>query len=260
MFKKVKALLTKHLSLSQAGKPKIFSSDVFLVSYPKSGNTWLSFILANLLKQNKDEIIDFYSVVRYIPELEVHSNHLSQCSHPRVIKSHQLYNKGFPKVIYCVRDGRDVYVSYYHHLKKRLPVETSFSEFLRKQDLYPSRWHTHVNSWIKQSNILLVIKYEDLLRNPYNEVDKINRLVYGSRFNEEEILNAIEWSSFENMKRLEFERGRAFKSRLDAQKATTFVRKGIQGDWKNYFSTEDENFFMLEAGSTLESLGYLDRT
>jgi hypothetical protein len=36
----------------------------------------------------------------------------------------------------------------------------------------------------------------------------------------------------------------------------SFFRKGISGDWKNYFTPRDKRIFYDEAGDTLESLGY----
>ena len=109
---------------------KIFFDDIFLVSYPKSGNTWVRFLLANLLKEG-DELIDFKSAIKYVPEIGIHNDELVNLKRPRIIKSHELYNAKYPKVVYIVRDPRDVYVSYFHYLKKKLPIGLTFSAFLR---------------------------------------------------------------------------------------------------------------------------------
>lgn len=253
-------MLKKVYSLVAPNKIKhnliIYPDDTFLVSYPKSGNTWVRFILANLMKAD-DEVIDFHSAIRYVPEIGTHNDILINTPRPRIIKSHSMYDKTYPKVIYLVRDPRDTYVSYYYYLKKSLPVDISFSEFLRKPDMHPSRWHSHVESWLDKPNISLVIKYEDLLLNTHQEVCKIANLLFKKQLSEEKIKLAIQASSFEGMKKIEQEKGRPFKTEDAAAKATTFVRKGGKGDWANYFSREDEEFLKAEAEHILRCLNYV---
>ncbi|PZD72449.1 hypothetical protein C1752_03596 [Acaryochloris thomasi RCC1774] len=250
--KKVKARIFR----GGGAKEVIFPDDTFLVSYPKSGNTWLRFIIANLITETEDDI-DFHTSISVIPEIGVHSKILENLSRPRIIKSHHLFNKNYPKVIYLVRDARDVYVSYYHYLRKKLMLDMTFSKFIRKQDIFPSRWHDHVNSWINASNIISIIRYEDLLKNPCLEVSKLASILWKDRFNEEEIKAAVKSSSFERMQRIEAERGRPFKDLNAEEKSTIFVRKGISGDWKNHFSSEDEDFILEEAATLLKYFNYI---
>lgn len=242
--------------LARKERKAIYSDKVFLVSYPKSGNTWLSFIIANLVKQN-DEVIDFHNVIQYVPELGKHDDILVNSTKSRAIKSHRLYHRNFSNVIYVVRDPRDVYVSYFSYLRKTLPSSMSFSEFLRKKDIYPSRWHTHVGSWLDKPNVASLIRYEDMLVDPFNEVCKILKILQIDLPNEKRITQAIEDSSFEKMRNIEVKRGRPFLNKEAKQKSSTFVRKGISGDWVNTFSSEDEKFLQEEASPLLERLGYI---
>ncbi|MGK7952768.1 MAG: sulfotransferase domain-containing protein [Xenococcaceae cyanobacterium] len=255
MLNKIKDLLVPKLLLERK-KTQFYLDDTFIVSYPKSGNTWLRFIIANLLK-SKDENINFHNAVQYIPEIGVHDQALINMPRPRIIKSHNLFDKDYPQVIYVVRDARDVYVSYYHYLKKKLPESMTFSEFLRKPDLYPSRWHIHIESWIDKPNVTLLIKYEDLLENTYKEVKKITDILWPNKFAEEKIKQAIENSSFKNMKKIEKEKGRPFKSKEEQEQSTTFTRRGIQGDWRHFFSKEDEEYILNETGNLLSRLNYI---
>ena len=103
-------------------RPKsIHNDDTFIVSYPKSGNTWFRFILSNLLRQSAEENIDFHSACRYVPDIEVHHPELEALQRPRFIKSHcPRLIEAYPRVIYLVRDPRDVYVSYFYYLRKKL--------------------------------------------------------------------------------------------------------------------------------------------
>lgn len=243
---------------SEAQKIKIYDDDVFLVSYPKSGNTWIRFIIANLIKSDPGEEIDFHSTAKYIPELGVHNQFLAGLPRPRIIKSHQLFNECFKSVVYIIRDPRDVYVSYYHYLKKRLPSDQSFSDFLREETLSPSRWHTHVESWADMPNVKYFLRYEDLLVNPEAEITKLLNSLDGKiSFASNEISKAVEKSSFSNMKKIEQEKGRYFLSESAKKTATPFVRKGAHGDWKNYFSKSDEEFLLEEVGDLMQKFGYI---
>lgn len=142
-------------------------------------------------------------------------------------------------------------------LKKKLSNNLSFSDFIRKKDIYPSRWHNHVQSWLDKPNIVLLVKYEDLLNNTYNEVLKIVQIINREEISEEIIRDAIDKSSFKNMQQLEIERGRPFLNKKAANQSSVFVRKGEKGDWKNYFSQEDEDYLMSECGLILKKLSYV---
>ncbi len=233
---------------------EFFSDDIFIVSYPKSGNTWMRFLLANLMT---DEEINFHSAVKFIPDFEVHKDELKKVQRPRLLKSHSNYDKHFSKVIYIVRDPRDVYVSYYHYLKKKLQKEDSeFSSFLRKPDLYPSRWHHHVQSWVdNKRNDFLLIRYEDLLSNTEKELTKVIQFL-GWEKSEKELKRAVNNSSFSQMSKLEDTKGRPFKTKEDEAQSSKFVRSGKSGDWKSTFSSDDLIFLKEECGEISSKFGY----
>lgn len=233
----------------------IYPDDLFLVSYPKSGNTWVRFILSNLLNDNPDKIVDFHTAVEFVPEVGVHLEQLNALQSPRIIKSHAPYVSEYPHVVYLVRDVRDVYVSYYHYLRKSSSPDQSFSEFLRDETIWPCLWNDHVCSWVDRENVL-VVRYEDLLQDTVEVVTQI--LIFWDKrsFSPEEIEQAVAASSFDEMKKLERERGRPFKSRKAAQSASTFMRSGKRGDWRNWFDEDDKRFLWQRAGSVMQRLGY----
>lgn len=238
-------------------KNVIYDDDVFIVSYPKSGNTWVRFLLANLMVR-EDDLIDFHSSVNYIPDFEVHHEDVVNAKRPRLLKSHSTYNKKFNKVIYIVRDPRDVYVSYYNYLLKKLPSnERSISAFIKKSDLRPCSWELHVKSWLNNSpKKFLIIKYEDLIDDTKSEFIKILTFLKWEK-SEDQINRAIERSSFESMSRIEDLKGRPFKSEKDAKLSTKFVRSGKVGSWKNVLSNEDEKMILNMSRSMMQQLGYL---
>jgi len=230
----------------------LYPDDVFLVSYPKSGNTWVRFLLANLLKK-EDEEIDFFSVHQHIPEVGSHEQIINSLTRPRIMKSHAPFIREYTKVIYLVRDGRDVYVSYYYHRLKQLPKRFDFFSFLQRRDHYPCRWGEHVASWTmsKDCSNLLVVKFEDLKSDCFKQMDRILKFLNVNR-PKHRIEKAIEASSFENMKRIESEKGRLYKK----EGPEVFMRKGITGDWKNYYGTKEKDYYKSFEGQLLIKLKY----
>lgn len=235
-------------------EPTVYSDDTFLVSYPKSGNTWARFIVANLLKKSDDQI-DFHSAVDYVPEIGVHHEIAEALDRPRILKSHQVYNPSFQRVVYLIRDPRDVYVSYYHYLRKKLPSNLAFSQFLKEKVDTPSSWKAHVHSWQDKSNVVATFRYEDLLANTHEEVSRLAS-VLGIVADENKIREAIEASSFSSMKTIEQKNGRPFTNESDKATATDFVRKGQQGDWVNYFSQEDLAYLSQNTKDLASRFGY----
>ncbi len=227
--------------------------DVFLISYPRSGNTWVRFMLANLLKPDS-ETIDFHNIHDYIPEEGRNNDIINTLSSPRIIKTHSTYKANYSRVIYLVRDGRDVYVSYYHYRLKKLPEGCSFSEFLRMEDHSPSLWGDHVESWLnhqEQLSGILIVHYENLLSNPNAELKRMVDFI-GIQATEEEIIQAVHASRFDNMRKIDQTKGRKY----NLTGTDEFIRKGIKGDWQEQFTRDDIEFFNKREGKILIDLGY----
>ena len=227
--------------------------DVFLVSYPRSGNTWVRFLLANLLRR-AGETIDFHNIHEYIPEEGRNNDIINTLSSPRIIKTHSAYKANYPRVIYLVRDGRDVYVSYYHYRLKILPEGCTFSEFLRMDDHSPCHWGDHVESWLSdkgQLSGILIVSYENLLTNPNTELKRMVDFI-GIQVTEEDIIQAVHASRFENMREIDQTKGRKY----NLTGTDEFIRKGIKGEWRTQFSQDDIEFFKKREGKILIDLGY----
>lgn len=68
----------------------VFPDDIFLTSYPRSGNTWSRFLIGNLIYQ--DEPTTFLNVEERIPEIYFNSDHrLRALIRPRILKSHECF-------------------------------------------------------------------------------------------------------------------------------------------------------------------------
>ena len=97
---------------------RIRPDDVFVASYPKSGNTWVRFLLANLLAPG--EKITFRNIDNYVPDIYKCASILEDRRGRRYIKSHHPCYERYPMLIDIYRDGRDALVSYYHYAQKEV--------------------------------------------------------------------------------------------------------------------------------------------
>jgi hypothetical protein len=132
----------------------VFPDDTFLVSFPRSGNTWVRFLISNLAYPGTE--VSFSNIERLIPDTSSQSSRtLKRTPRPRIVKSHEYFDARYPKVIYIVRDPRDVALSYYDFSRKSRHFDDSFSleQYVSTfvQAVPWSTWGTwgeHVGSWV----------------------------------------------------------------------------------------------------------------
>lgn len=244
---------------------EIRPDDVFLVSYPKSGNTWMRFLVGNYLTNCK---INFFNIDLVIPDIHFNPQQCEDVTlQPRFIKSHKSYTPAYPKVVYIFRDGRDVAVSYYYYMKKKRKItsDTSFSNFLETFAKNGAggfgNWSNHVKSWVKKASTgsVVLIKYEDMLFDAARELKKVIQFA-NIKAEQDRIINAVRASLFEEMQQLEVkENDSYFFTRYKAgTEEVRFIRKGQAEGWRSHFSKDDENLFLKFNGKTLKKLGYAE--
>jgi hypothetical protein len=224
-------------------RPTIYPEDVFLVSFPRSGNTWLRYLLTLLHPGAGSE--GERDIHRVIPNLDQKPD-LTRTPKPRVIKTHSTFRKRFPRVIYLLRDGRDATYSYYVFCQKEFAYTGSFCEFLRNQPFPPSRWHEHVESWLGRNHKtpLLLIRYEEMLVDPELQLRRALQFLSWNA-SDEDVKRAIAEASLEKMRQKE-----------NSGYFLAHVRSGKAGDWRNDYSKEELELFMSFSAETLKRFGY----
>lgn len=231
------------------------SGRIVVVEYPKSGGSWLVNILGHILGLPKRDIYVNSSEPNRFINVSKHPWYSKAESHDIadgcIIKSHELPTSplhNFPaKFIHLVRDGRDVVVSKYFFekefcVKNNLidSFDFSFGEFLEKT---AKEWAEYLNAY--NSTDVVTVKYEQLLLDPVGTVSDLLTQI-GCSVTESKISAAVQAYTKDNMKK-----------ELDGVYAeNTFVRKGISGDWLNYFDADNKVRFSHFAGETLITFGY----
>ncbi len=241
----------------------VYSDDTFLVSFPRSGNTWTRFLVCNLM--DPDDPVSFAQLESRIPEIyHVTDRSLRAFPRPRIIKSHECFDPRYKKVIYIVRDPRDVLISYYEfQLKRRVISDTcSLEEFLprfMKSEIEPKTgsWRDHVVSWAAtrggQKNFLL-LRYEDMLADTQKETTKIASFL-GLDSAPERIARAVALSSADRMRKLEKEQSHQWKATRKTRQDKPFIRKAAAGGRK---SLPERCIARIESawGDVMRSMGY----
>lgn len=251
-----------------------FSDDVFLVSYPKSGNTWLRFLISNAIRQhfNIEQKVNFFTIRKVFPSVhlagEIRPEGMySICGLPRFIKSHCDYNPYYNSVFLLVRDPRDVMASYFHYRKVRGCQQNVF-DFIRDRKYGIEAWINHTESWTgskKDGQNVHLIKYEDLHRDPRRELMKVFDLL-GIEISQIALEIAISESSFEKMKESEkLSANKAAENKqepLNSEEVEVMktnndldVRKGRIG-FGSELSDFDRKYIEEKAKRTAEKLGY----
>jgi len=227
-------------------------SDVILASFPKSGRNWVMFLLANTIIEVSgiDIEVNFLNIHDFIPG-EFPTKSLGE-GFSRIIASHKEY-KGQPtRAIYLLRHPADVMVSYYHYLRGRWNKDVGeFSEFIRSPKYGIPAWIRHVRSW--EGNWDILVRFEDLKKDSLVQLRKMVS-IFDKDIKNETLETAVEKSSFENMKRIEEEKGLPHKK--GANPNYTFMREGKYRKGKELFREKDDIYLNKVAQEILQEYGY----
>jgi estrone sulfotransferase len=233
------------------GIKTIYPTDTFIVSYPKSGNTWVRFIIANMLT---NDIVTMKNINDFVPGIYNFKDIINSMPEPRFIKSHHPNFDKFPKSIYIYRDYRDVLISYYHFQVNQHLFNGSISDFIKSNELKTfGSWKEHVTFAMKHHkqhpNNSLLIAYESLLSNPTLYIEKI--ATFCDIQSQKKSAEIAEICSFQSLQKNEKTYGKVFNN-----PELTFFRSGQSGQWKKELSENDLQLIVKENGSLLKELGY----
>lgn len=240
----------------------VYPDDTFIVSYPRSGNTWTRFLIANLL--HPEEPVTFANIEDVIPDATALSNRvMKQVARPRIVKTHEYFDPRYRKVVYLVRDPRDVAASMFQFRRKSgliddsCPIERYVSERFIKGDLDVS-WAEHVGSWLgarqKHPGFLLV-RYEDLQHDVSAQLLRIARFLDVDA-TPERVANAIERSGAERMRKLEKSEHEVWVTTKGRRADIPFVGAAKAGRWSESLPRAAAALIESEWGGLMASLGY----
>lgn len=242
--------------------------DIFIASYPRSGSAWTQEIVWQIIHDGKVDnrrlaervpfiegmIVPVKSYPYTVTDVESLKEMFTGFPSPRVFQTHLPYNmvpKGHneatkPRYIYVVRNPKDVCVSLYHYYQDipympEIPTwNQAFQRFMKGRVVYGGLWFDQVLSWWKQRDDpnILFLTYEDRTKNPGNAVEKIAKFI-GKEISPETRDRIVQQTSFGAMKSSEHTNYTWVKG----MKKNGYFRKGKVGQWKNYFTEEQDELF-----------------
>jgi hypothetical protein len=226
---------------------------IIVTEFPKSGGSWLTSMLADVLGIPARDLYVDNSFKTF--DLTNHPWYLGDTSweltESCLIKSHEWYGTirhNFPaNTLHLMRDGRDVVVSkYFFHKDFEVnnqiteSFDYAFDEFVEKTAI---EWAEYVTAWSAAD--VLQVTYEELLNNTFETLRGILRR-FDIDVGKDQIIRGIQANTREKFRE---KLGKAFSH-------NTFVRKAVSGDWANYFSPENKQVFKKAAGEALIAMGY----
>lgn len=228
--------------------------DIFIAGYPKSGNTWFQELVAGIAFG----VLSDKTLPKLVNDLvpDVHCNPVyRRYQTPTFFKTHHSPRPEYQNVVYLLRDGRDVMVSYWHHRRNLERKEVNFLDMVQNgEGLFPCKWHEHVTEWMANpyKARMITIKYKDLLARPVPELERFCTFS-GIEIDRPYLEMVVESASFKKLQNRERHLGDV-NSRWPKDKP--FFRRGVTGSYRDEMPKDVLNAFMAEAKETLEKHGY----
>lgn len=262
----IKTIVTYILGTDRAARNfAVYPDDTFVVSYPRSGNTWTRFLIANLVYAEKN--VGFTNIEKLIPDTSSQSNRaLKATPRPRIIKTHEYFDHRYRKMIYIVRDPRDVALSYYDFQRKYRQIEDGYPLEQYVDDFVEGRlisidwgtWAENVASWMytrgKRKEFLL-LRYEDMMKDTMHELTRIANFL-GIAPETQRLQQAIERSSADRMRELEKLEADQWVATKNRRKDIPFVRVAKAGGWRTSLPETCVRQIETAWGDLMTTLGY----
>ncbi|HEU0030821.1 MAG TPA: sulfotransferase domain-containing protein [Kofleriaceae bacterium] len=238
-------------------------TSLYLLSFPKTGRTWLRLMMGKALADELHLDIDpmdlarFYQHAKQLPRMRVTHDDNPQLKRPDEVERDKTHYAG-KDIIFLVRDPRDTMISYYFQASRRRDrFHGTPGEFLRHDVGSLDTIIAYYNVWAEARTIprsFTLVRYEDLHKDPVTEVERCLRVV-GTVPPRAVVEAAVEFSRFDNMRKLEAQAAKDAAARLkpgDAADTESFkTRKGKVGGFREYLSPDEIAYLNERIASTL---------
>lgn len=226
---------------------------IYIISYPKTGRTWLRALIGkslcekNGLSEERMMKMNYITAASGLPRISfLHDEAamLDKKSYQELSSDKSKYKN--KKVLLLSRDVKDTLVSAYFQATKRINVfNGNISEFIRSHQYGVLKILMFYKYWYEKQHVpkdFLFIKYENLHKEPDVVLEQTLKFIGVQDIDKQFIDSAIEYCSFNNLKKAEGENRfhTAILSPANLNDPESFkVRKGLIGNYDEYLSEKD---------------------
>ncbi len=228
--------------------------DIYIVSYPKCGITWIRITLQKYLELygHKETSEKDRNLVK-LPDTNILKfTHDLGSWVPAPPRIDQLYFDDSKyrekKICFVVRNPCDVLVSSWYHLKYRERIYSGgLSEFIRDDTLGIHKVVAFMNMWVENMDIsskFYLVTYEEMRKAPEAGFHALFDFI-GLDVDPSVLKSAIEETSFEKMKQMEIKGALSepwMKIGTEKSEKSMKIRKGKVGGYKDELLPEDIKF------------------
>lgn len=268
------------------------ANTLYIVGYPKSGNTWVTRLIADALRAY---VLDEVMGPGHDVACEINDRLQFDCKQKlKVAKIHYPPNMFFDRVcanpkyiVYVYRDFRDVANSaffYWNRKHSKSNMNGNMLSKLRYRVLqrplllyryrvfvnglaentnewfskYVGHWSEHTQMWqeylISDERVRHAsVSYESLWKDPVGVLGSLfDTLGFAGRYSTNCLKEAVDRESFEGIRSYYGKRCETEQGKENI----TFLRKGSPQDWQNYFTRALGLRVATEVGTRLVELGY----
>ncbi|XP_052569255.1 probable alcohol sulfotransferase isoform X1 [Peromyscus californicus insignis] len=235
----------------------IRDEDTVIVSYPKSGTNWLIETVCLIQTKGNPKWIQSVPIWDRSPWIETLKGFpiLINKEGPLLMSSHlpfHLFPKSFfrskAKVIYIIRNPRDVLVSRYFFQRNTNLIDNpeslrTYFEWFLKGNVPFGSWFEHTRDWLSMrgNDNFLLLSYEDMKKNTRGTIEKICDFL-GKKLEPDELDLVLKYSSFQAMKENKMSNYSLVPEDMITN-GLVLMRKGVPGDWKNHFTVAQAETF-----------------
>lgn len=245
--------------------------DAFLVGHPKSGNTWLAYMVAIMLLGERSDSVTLRNVGDFVPFVHGRDDKIRRYRRlpdPRLFRNENpQYPELYPRTLYMVRDPRAALVSFWHMYQvifddPDLPLDEFIDQYMSMDRIFDTwnskleRWDHQVETYLRRSETdprILIVRYEDMVgdrRACLREVAEFLDIPAGA------LECAADRGSFESMRQVEDRFGaEAYEGKAKGE--GKFVRIGRTDSWRDEMASAVASRIESEFGRVMQLAGYL---
>jgi len=230
-------------------------ADVYFVSYPKAGRTWLRALVGKALvdhfRMPEERLLDTPALTRAaglpVAVFDHDDSGLRQCLRWQDMATDRSAYRG-KRVLLMARDVRDNLVSAYFQATRRIGVFAGpISAFVRHDAFGVEKILAFHRIWDANRHVPAAfefVRYEDLHRDAARVLAGVLRFL-GADVPAPTIATAVEYCRFENLRKAEAEdrfHTDVLRSARDGDPEAFKVRKGKVGNYTEYLAPDDVAF------------------